>query len=207
MSNKSIALELPRSLASDKNQEPHIKENEDDVDIFNTAERFKKAAYHQAKKRKPAQNFLNAAVTPHVLLQNTKWKLWSNAMVVKSIELPEEGEALAQVSNLSIVESMEEVKLTEFDNSKLAAVFDQRLKKAGVLTGVIKVQTADKDKLKEDLKNMQAEISDEFESIQTYFIRSQLKVFNLEELYENLKSQNYIISVELEIISGSYNKY
>lgn len=203
---RATVPEVNRNLASDKTDEAKIATDNTDNDGFNPSAKFNKAAGHAASNRKPAQNLAGVAVHNHALLQNTKWKLWANTQVVKTSDLADPQTALAQVSNLAVVESSDETDLTAFDTSKPVAVFNERLKKPGVLTGIVKVQTNNKAQLKEDLKNMQAEISDEFDSIQTYFIKSQSKVFNLEVLFENLKAQDYIFNVELEVIDRSYDK-
>lgn len=203
---QSVTLEFNRNLASDKTKESNTEIDRTANDGFNPSVKFNKAAGHAASHRKPAQNITGVSVSNHALLQNTKWKLWANTQVIKNSDLADRNAVLAQVSNLAVVESSEETDLTAFDNSKPIAVFDERLKKPGILTGIVKVQTNNKAQLQEDLKNMHAEISDEFESIQTYFVKSQSKVFNLEALFENLKAQDYIFNVELEVIDRSYNK-
>lgn len=207
VSQNPTKSETERTPAADDSEDKPTLKKDTDTDAFDSSGRFNRAVTHrQQQAQAPAPNFANVAARQHHLLQNTSWKLWSNTRVVKTSEISEDNEVLARLNNLSVVSSYEDADLSQFDTLKQAVVFGERLKKPGIITGVIKVRTADKARLQEDLKNWQAEISDEFESIQTYFIRSQNKVFNLEALYENLKSQDYITEVELEVLNRGLNK-
>jgi hypothetical protein len=197
-----------RITASEKKVSNSLQFNTDNkFEFTDSNSRFKQAlAYNNEFKRTPAQLNSKVFLIEHSLLQSTRWKIWLNTQVVKK-ENAQIGQSLANISNFSIIESQESVNLTEFDSNKVVAVFDERLKKPGLITGTLIVQTSDKSRLQTDLKNYQAQISDEFENIETYFIKSSQPIYNLELLYQTLKNKNYINSVELEILSKNYDKY
>jgi hypothetical protein len=176
------------------------------VEFFNSSTRFKQAIANKIEySRRPAQANSKIYLAEHNLLNSTRWKIWLHTQVVKKDDAPI-GQTLAHVSNFSIIESQDNSALTEFDANKPIAVFDERLKKPGLITGTLKIETSDKARLQRDLVNHQAQITDEFDNIETYFVKSTQNIFNLEWLYQNLKNQTYIKSVELEILSKSYDK-
>jgi hypothetical protein len=196
-----------RITASEKKMSSTVQSNTDNkLEFTNSKSRFNKAMIYKEKfDRTPAQLNSKVFLVEHRLLQSTPWKIWVNTQVVKKENAPI-GHSLANIHNFSIIESEDNMNLTEFDTNKAIAVFDERLKKPGLITGTLKVQTSNKSRLQTDLKNYQAQITDEFENIETYFIKSSQPIFNLELLYQTLKNQDYINSVEIEILSKNYVK-
>ena len=88
----------------------------------------------------------------------------------------------------------------------MKAFDSERLKKVGIITGTIKVQTMEKQQLEKDLNQFRAQITDSFDAIHVYFITSTDQIFNLEQLYENLKAQPYIKNIEIEVLNRTYEK-
>lgn len=141
------------------------------------------------------------------LLKSTRWKIWQQTQVINIQNRSATDKILAQVSNLLIIESQNEnLSLTEFNSSFPVAAYNERLKKAGVITGTIKIETLEKEQLENDLNRLRAHITDSFEPIHTYFITGSDQIFDLELLYETLKSYPYIKKIELEILDKNYEK-
>jgi hypothetical protein len=195
------------NTATEKEVANTAQTSTDSGDEFtNSSTRFKLAIVNKIEySRRPAQANSKIFLAEQNLLNSTRWKIWLHTQVVKKDDAPI-GQSLAHVSNFSIIESQDNLSLTEFDANKPIAVFDERLKKPGIITGTLKIQTSDKARLQTDLINYQAQVTDEFYDIETYFVKSTQNIFNLEWLYQNLKNQTYIKSVELEILSKSYDK-
>lgn len=141
------------------------------------------------------------------LLKSTRWKIWQQTQVINVQNKSGADKILAQVGNLLIIESQNEnTSLNEFNSFSPIAVYDKRLKKAGVITGTIKIETLEKEQLENDLNQLRAHITDSFDPIHTYFITSLDQVFDLELLYETLKSYPYIKNIELEVLNKNYEK-
>lgn len=193
---------VPATQASmDDSDESSLKS-----DHFNSSLKFKKAVGAKNTHSDENNNSEVKSLIQHNLFKNSSWKLWPKKIVVKKSDLSEDQKNYAFVSNLAIVDSEADPDFSEFDYSTKAVVFDERLKISGVVTGVLVVKSKDKMRLKEDLKNWQAVITEEFDSIQTYFVSSQDKIFDLQSLYEKISSLEYVDSVELEVISRGYNR-
>lgn len=150
---------------------------------------------------------------PKLLLENrlllsTSWKIWPNTQVIGIDHKSDSDAVLTQISNLLVIESQSEnADLTEFNLASPVVVYNSRLKKAGVITGALRIQTTQKGLLEQDLNNFNARITDSFENINTYFITSTDQIFNLELLYLNLKAKPYVKFIELDVISRSYEKF
>ncbi len=141
------------------------------------------------------------------VLSHTHWKLWPEMSALKTSELTETSKEIAKINNLSVVEAPDEnFNLNNFDTAKFAVVYNERLRKPGLITGTIMIQTSEKNKLQQDLELYQMQINDSFENINTYFVKSQNSVFNLEYIFEQLKLKKYIQHIELEIIYKNYEK-
>lgn len=143
----------------------------------------------------------------HFLLIGTNWKVWPGTRAILTPQLSAADSVLAELSRFSIVEFPNaEASLDQFDRNVPPVVYDARLKRAGIVTGLLKVETDRKDLLEESLPNLNSYISNSFENIQTYFVTSRQDVFDLESLFKNLKSQQYVKSIELDILDRNYEK-
>jgi hypothetical protein len=155
--------------------------------------------------RSPSQE-ANATPTllPSQILAGTRWKIWSQTRVSSKSS---DGAPLGQVSNLKIVSDPDSsANLNQFDPKNPIAVFNERLKKPGIITGTIKLETFDRSPLEQELKVLKAHITDSFENINTYLVTGSNQVFDLEELFVNLKQLPFVTNVEIEILSKSYEK-
>ncbi len=166
-----------------------------------TEKSFTKAQIH---KRKPSQVIETPKrLTSSSILGGTQWKIWPAVKVVKSNEKSESN----QISNLSIVPSEEfQPDINRFDIKEPIVIYNERLKRPGIITGTIKLETEDRVELEKELSNLRAHISQAFEPIQTYFIESSDQTFDLENLYLKLKQLPKVHNVELEILSKNYEK-
>lgn len=145
---------------------------------------------------------------PHALLNPTPWKIWLNTQAIRSEDRQTADVVLAQVSRMLIIESSaENANLTEFNSSLPIVVYDARLKKAGLINGMIRIQTLSKAQLEADLAELNARITDSFDAINTYFVTGSDPVFNLESLFLLLKAKPYVKAADLDITSRTYEKY
>ena len=141
------------------------------------------------------------------LLTSTSWKIWSHTQVINLADSSSSDKVLSQISNLRVIESQNENKnFLEFNIANPIAVFNVPQNKPGIITGIIKVQTTQKQQLENDLIQLHAHITHSFDSINYYYVTGTEQFFNLELLYENLKSSPYINHIELEILSRAYEK-
>jgi ABC-type Na+ efflux pump permease subunit len=171
-------------------------------------EKFKTALEHLQKKRIPA----NTEGSVRELSENTlpianKWKLWLHTKIISSESKTTET-AIGQISNLIVIRDNDAnaADLKQFSLQNPVAVFNERLQRPGIITGLVKIETSQRELLENDLLTERARITNSFEPIQTYFITGTDEVFNLEQLYTNLKSKPYIKNIELDVLSRSYGK-
>lgn len=169
---------------------------------------------HREFKKKPAVRKLyrlptsQISLQDHPLLAATRWKIWANAQTTAKNEVSGSDEILGEVSNQVVVTaSSESSTFTRFIVSMPIVVFDPRLQKAGIITGHLKIITEQKEQLEHDLIPLRARIADSFTDIHTYFITSLDPVFDLELLYESLRSKSYIQTIEFDVINRKYEKY
>lgn len=145
----------------------------------------------------------------HPILSQTRWQLWlkTRADFLNENSASAPGSEITRLNNYTIVADDSNISdLSEFHKTTPQVVYDQRRKQVGILTGTIRVNTDRRDLLEKDLATVQAEISDAFDAIETYFIQSTHDVFDLQNLYLFLRQQSYIKNVELEILSRTYEK-
>lgn len=169
---------------------------------------------HRELKKNPAVRKLYRLPTSqinlqdHPLLAATRWKIWANVQTTAKDETFGSGEILGEVSNQFVVTaSSESSTFTRFNISMPIVVFDPRLQKAGIITGHLKIITELKEQLEHDLIPLRARITDSFPDIHTYFITSLDPVFDLELLYESLRSKSYIQTIEFDVINRKYEKF
>lgn len=145
---------------------------------------------------------------PHALLNPTPWKIWLNTQALRSQDKQNSDVVLAEVSRMLIIESStENANLSEFNSASPIVVYDARLKKAGLINGMVRVQTLSKAQLEADLADLNAHITDSFETINTYFVTGNDSVFNLESLVLFLKARPYVKAADLDITSRTYEKF
>lgn len=157
------------------------------------------------KNRLPTQTTVQPArLEAHTILAGSRWKIWPDARIATD-HSPEV--VLTRVSNMDIVKN-ESIKSTVdvFDLKNPIVLYDLRLQKAGVLTGVIIVQTSDPSALTRDLASLNAEVVHAFDPIQTYFVTSMAPRFDLQDLYHRIKNLRHVQSAELEILSKNFEK-
>ncbi len=148
------------------------------------------------------------SLLPHALLNPRPWKIWLKTQAIRSEDKQHSDVVLAQVSRMLIIEaSAENASLTEFNSNSPIVVYDARLKKTGLINGMIRVQTLSKPQLEADLIELNARITDSFEAINTYFVTGNDAIFNLEALYAVLKAKPYVNLADLDITSRTYEKF
>jgi hypothetical protein len=141
------------------------------------------------------------------ILNETPWKIWSHVESVVKADYAPSQVILSEITNRYIIQSNDEnANLSEFKKSKLTVLYNSRLKKAGLLSGQIKIVTNRKDLLEQKLKSLNASIVNSFETIQTYFVTSLDESFDLRFLFLNLKEQPFTNSIELDVIDRTYEK-
>lgn len=176
---------------------------------FEESEKTRIALQHLKKKsRLPSAG---VAIIPEQLKSSDilfgPWKIWSSMTAVKPELTTSEDIIFQKLTNLNIVESTYlRADFHEFDKNLLPVVYDSRLKKAGIVTGLIKIETNRKSELEHDLLALDAVIENSFDQIEVFFVVSQKSIFDLELLYKTLKSKSYVRSIELDISDRNYEK-
>ncbi len=146
-------------------------------------------------------------IEAHNLLLDTKWMLWLTARAVLSEQSTAADQIIGKLGRYNIIETgHSEIDLHHFDKSSLAVVYDSRLRRVGLITGTIKIVTLQKDELIKELIGLQANISNSFDDIHTYFVSSDQSIFDLEKLYLDLKAQSFTQRIELDISDRAYEK-
>lgn len=180
-------LIIAAGIATEKNSKP-----------ARLIERFPSA------QKPPAPDRLMA----HALLITTPWKIWLGVKTITAENKLDTDVVLAKLNQLFIIESTNESpNLTEFNSATPIVVYDGRLKKTGLINGLLRIQTTDRAQLEADLIEMHARIADAFEPINAYFVTGLDPIFDLEALYQTLKTKSYIKSTDLDITSRSYEKF
>lgn len=164
------------------------------------------------KSRRPSNGVASAPknLQKSLIFSNENINFWPNTIAIKTVDLQPGQNVLAQVGNLSIIETDQKVlDLLNFNKDTYQVVYDTRLNKAGIVTGQLKVTLNagyTQNDLLNILKTQNCEIASAFPHINTYFVVSQKQVFNLEALYLNLKNNQIIKTIEPEILSKTYEK-
>jgi hypothetical protein len=161
------------------------------------------------KNRNPSAqvSFMPSELIESDLFKNTSWKIGKFTKAVNSEQKNSSDRIVGKFNNLFIVyDDRFSSDLSQFDSKNLIVVFDSRLKKIGVITGQVKVETDNRSQLEADLRSSNAAIVDSFEDIQTYFVSSQQAIFSLEGLYLFLKQKPYLNNVEIDVSDRVYEK-
>lgn len=143
----------------------------------------------------------------HEAFEGTRWKILSRVKAVLRTEISETDVIVGEIGRFSLVELTNiESALNQYDRNSPSVVYETRLKRIGLVTGLIKVETERKDLLENSIQNMNAQISNSFDSIQTYFVTSQQTVFDLEKLFFSIKALGFVKTAELDILDREYEK-
>ncbi len=159
----------------------------------------------KSRGRLPSQTLTKPSVLQaHSILTGTRWKIWPNANVVAKLS---SDAPVARVSHIDIAEGEpSQSTIVNFDNTNQIVLYNERLQKPGILTGLIIVETVDLPALRRDLSSVNAEIVNSFDQINTYFVTGLAQSFNLELLFTQIKKWPHVRNAELEILSKNYEK-
>lgn len=143
----------------------------------------------------------------HEAFAGTRWKIWSGVKALLSEEVRASDVVVAQLGRFNLIENLHaEAALNQFDRQSPTLVYDSRLKKPGLVTGLIKVETERKDLLQSAIQGLNARIENSFEEIQTYFVTSQQAQFDLEKLFLTIQQMPFVKNAELDILDRDYEK-
>ncbi len=135
------------------------------------------------------------------------WKIWLTARSIQADQTVQGDLIVAKVGGYNIIETGTAGSvLTSFDKSSPTVVYDSRLQKPGIVTGLIKLKTLQKNLLQSDLIALHASIINSFDDIQTYYVTSDQNHFDLESLFFFLKSKPYLEEIELDILDRDYER-
>ena len=165
--------------------------------------------YVEKNSRKPSTTLKSSP--QHLLSQDSvllpRWQIWSTAKAFLPDQTTAADNVVARLSRYNIVETGTHfASLSDFQRTSPVVVFDQRLKKPGIVTGLIKIGCDQKSLLETFLIHVDAEIIQSFEDIRLYYVTSKQNAFNLEVLYATLKKQQFVTSIELDILDRGYEK-
>ncbi len=143
----------------------------------------------------------------HEAFEGSRWKLLLKVKAVLRGQWTEGQIVVGEMGRFQLVEVVNsDSSLNQYDRNSPAVVYETRLKKTGLVTGLIKVETDRKDLLGSAVRNMNAEITNSFDSIQTYYVTSEQTIFDLENLFFKIKSLGFIKTAELDILDREYEK-
>lgn len=143
----------------------------------------------------------------HEAFDGTQWKIMSKVKTILRDEVSTDDIVIGEMGRYKLVELSDgESSLKQFNRNAPTVLFDARLKKTGLVTGLIKVETERRDLLEDSIRSLNATIANSFDSIQTYFITSEKSVFDLEQLFFKIKSLGFVKTAELDILDREYEK-
>lgn len=180
------------------------------VEKVEVQQKIEKALHHIKKKSrfptgqlKIEPNFLQN----HEAFDGTRWKILSKIKAVLRDQISESDVVVGEMGRFQLVElAASDSLLNQYDKNSPAVVYETRLKKTGLVTGLIKVETERKDLLENAVRSMNAQISNSFDSIHTYFVTSEQTVFDLEKLFFSIKALGFVKTAELDILDREYEK-
>ena len=180
------------------------------VEKVEVQQKVEKALHNIKKKSRLPTGHLKVEadfLRNHEAFEGTRWKILSNVKAVLPDQISESDVIVGQMGRFQLIESIDaESSLNQFDRNSPTVIYETRLKKTGLVTGLIKVETERKDLLENAIQNMNAQISNSFDSIQTYFVTSEQTVFDLEKLFLRIKSLGFVKTAELDILDRVYEK-
>lgn len=216
--NSLVAIEKPvKAAISEKNEtvtvvqsavpQRPVAEIQQKVEVQQKIE--KALHYINQKSRAPTGQLKISAdfLQEHEAFNGTRWKILSKVKAVRNDKITENDIVVGQMNHFQLVElPAPDSQLSQFDRNSPTVVYETRLKKPGLVTGLIKVETEHKELLESSVRQMNARISDSFDQIQTYFVTSELSIFDLEKLYTQIKSLEFVKAAELDISDREYEK-
>lgn len=180
------------------------------IEKINVQQKVEKALHNLKNKSRQPTGQLKVEpefLRNHEAFDGTRWKILSKVKAVLRGQGSEGDVVVGQIGRFQLVElAYGDSTLNQYDRNSPVVVYETRLKKTGLVTGLIKVETDRKDLLENAIRNMNAQISNSFDSIQTYFVISEKTVFDLEKLYFRIKSLGFVKTAELDILDREYEK-
>ena len=180
------------------------------VEKIEVQQKVEKALHHIRNKSRLPTGALRVEpeyLQNHEAFEGSRWKILSKVKAVLRDQTSESDVVVGEMGRFQLVELTDSVaSLNFYDRNSPVVVYETRLEKAGLVTGLIKVETERKDLLENALLSVNAQISNSFDSIQTYFVTSEQTVFDLEKLFFNIKSWGFVKTAELDILDREYEK-
>lgn len=163
-------------------------------------------------KRPTRIQFDSTELINESILQFTSWKRIKNVQIRDNsdISLNNNQDVIIKIGQWVFLKVENNFDLEEtiqnFNTKKPIPVFDPRLSQIGYITGSIVIIVKNRNLLINFLLEVDAEIKNSFENINTYYISSKKKLFNLDELYSQSRSRFGSEFVKLEINEKKYDK-
>ncbi len=139
-------------------------------------------------------------------LAGTRWKIWKGVSYLPVSQFAEG--TVADVAKYKVVESpTANPDLNNFVKGEGVVLYNERSKMVGLMTGIFNVKVSDSSAIQKITQQYNLEVTGSFPEINRYFVTSKNSVFNLERLKTDLEENPLVSNVELEIISGVYEKF
>lgn len=181
-------------------------------DNANSIERnpdFNQIANH--KKKEIQKNSLNKKpnyLVAHPLFLQSSWKVWPQvtAKPIRS-NYHLDGEVVGQLNGYNLIQTSTESTLVhQFNLKNPLVLFDERLQRPGILTGLLIASAGNRHELESCAHSHSASIKNSFENINTYILISDVSPFDLSTLKNQIAACPSVKSVRLEIIDRPYEK-
>lgn len=198
----SIANEnsVPKGLNEQASQTPSSAISNSDSSELASSRIFEEK--EQRASYRPRAELLSRADA----LNGTRWKIWKGVSYLPLNKFPEG--TTADMAKYKVVESPNSnPDLHNFVKGEGVVLYNERSKQVGLMTGIFNVKVSDSSAIQKITQQYNLEVTGAFPEINRYFVTSKSSVFNLERLKSDLEENPLISNVELEIISGVYEKF
>ncbi len=164
------------------------------------------ARMFEEKTQKPIYKPRTESLEQVGVLVGTRWKVWKGVSYLPLNKFAEG--TVADVAKYKVVESPTvNPDLNNFVKGEGVVLYNERSKMVGLMTGVFNVKVSETSAIQKIAEQYNLEVTGAFPEIQRYFVTSKNSVFNLERLKADLEEDPLVSNVELEIISGVYEKF
>ncbi len=135
----------------------------------------------------------------------TSWKIWNRMKALLPNESAESNSII--VSQFRISEDpISNHSLENFSLQEPVILFEERLQKAGVLTGTFEIQLKNSSQWESFEKQHSLRLIQSFQELNLFYATARQDRFNLSQLFQDLSQDPSVSTVNLEILSKQYEQ-
>lgn len=135
----------------------------------------------------------------------TSWKIWNRMKALWPVD-GRQANSL-NVSQFQIqVDPVSNHSLENFSLQEPVVLFEERLQKAGVLTGTFEIQLKNSSQWETFEKQHSLRLIQSFQELNLFYATANQDRFNLSQLFQNLSQDPSVHAVNLEILSKQYEQ-